>query len=103
MGVMRSGFTRAMAFQSTTKFLPSSRWVLGCLLFIVDKFGDPNLQEPESREVIRSGTGRLPPGLVRVSLVNEAQLKHGFDQPGKIDPDPSRIRPITPRLFTQPQ
>jgi hypothetical protein len=51
---------RAMVFQSTTKFLPGSRWFLGSLLFIADKFGDMNLQGPESREVVRSGTGHLP-------------------------------------------
>jgi hypothetical protein len=60
----RSSFVRAMAFQSTTKFLPGLRWVLGSLLFIGDKFGDLNLQEHESQEVIGSGTGRLPPAPV---------------------------------------
>jgi hypothetical protein len=53
-----------MAFQSTTKFLPGSRWVLGSLLFIADKFGELILQEPESPEVIGSGSGRLPLALV---------------------------------------
>jgi hypothetical protein len=43
MGLMRSSFVRAMAFQSTTKFLLGSRWVLGSLLFIGNKFGDLNL------------------------------------------------------------
>jgi hypothetical protein len=51
MGLMRSSFMRAMVFQSTTKFLPGSRWVLGSLLFIADEFGDLNHQEPELREV----------------------------------------------------
>jgi hypothetical protein len=32
-----------MTFQSTTKFLPGPRWVLGSLLFIADKFEDLNL------------------------------------------------------------
>jgi hypothetical protein len=32
-----------MAFQSTSKFLPSSRWVLESLLFIANRFGDHNL------------------------------------------------------------
>jgi hypothetical protein len=51
---------RAMVFQSTNKFLPGSRWFLGSLDFITDKFGDLSLQEPESHEVTRSGTGHLP-------------------------------------------
>jgi hypothetical protein len=61
MGLMRSSFVRAMSFQSTTKFLPSSRWVVGSVLFIADKFGDLNLQESESREVVGLGTSYLPP------------------------------------------
>jgi hypothetical protein len=65
-------FSGPSAFQSTTKFLPGSRWVLGSLLFIADKFGDLDLQEPESREVVGSDTDRLPPAPVRVDLVNEA-------------------------------
>jgi hypothetical protein len=52
---------RAMPFQSTTKFLPGSRWVVGSVLFIADKFGDLNLQESESREVVGLGTSYLPP------------------------------------------
>jgi hypothetical protein len=55
---------RAMTFQSTTMFLPGSRWVLGSFLFIADKLGDLNLQELELSKVIRSGTGHLPPDLV---------------------------------------
>jgi hypothetical protein len=43
MGHMRSDYVRSMAFQSTTKFLSSSRWFLGSLLFIADKFGDLSL------------------------------------------------------------
>jgi hypothetical protein len=34
---------RAMAYQSTTKFLPSSRWFLGSLQFITNKFVDLTL------------------------------------------------------------
>jgi hypothetical protein len=78
-----------MSFQSTTKFLPGSRWVLGSLIFIADKFGDMNLQEPESREVVGSGTGHLPPALIRVGLINESQLGHRSVELGKADPDPS--------------
>jgi hypothetical protein len=43
VGLTRSDYVRSMAFQSTTKFLPGSRWVLGSHLFIVDKFGDLSL------------------------------------------------------------
>jgi hypothetical protein len=45
---MRFDYVRSMAFQSTTKFLPRSRWVIGSLLFIADKFRDLNLPELES-------------------------------------------------------
>jgi hypothetical protein len=41
------------------------------------------------REVVGSGTSRLPPAPVPVSLVNEAQLKHELDKLGKVDQDPS--------------
>jgi hypothetical protein len=67
---------RTMAFQSTTKFLPGSRWFLDSLEFLTGKFGDLSLHEPEMSEVTGSGTGHLPPALVRVGLVNEAQLRH---------------------------
>jgi hypothetical protein len=43
MGLMRFDYMRSMAFQSSSKFLPGSRWVLGSLLFIADKFGDLHL------------------------------------------------------------
>jgi hypothetical protein len=86
---MRSSFVRAMTFQSTTKFLPGSRWFLGSLQFITDKFGDLNLQEPESSEVTRSGTGRLPPASVWVGLINEALLRHWLNELGKTDLDPT--------------
>jgi hypothetical protein len=36
-----------MAFQSTTKFLPGSRWFLGSLVFLTDQFGNLSLQELE--------------------------------------------------------
>jgi hypothetical protein len=64
VGLTRSDYVRSMVFQSTTKFLPGSRWVVRSLLFIANKFGDLSLQEPESREVIGSDTGRLPLALV---------------------------------------
>jgi hypothetical protein len=92
MELTRSSTVSAMVFPSTTKFLLCSRWVLGSLLFIVDKFGDLILQEPESREVIGSGTDRLPSTPVRVGLINEAQLRHGLSKLGKMDPDPTGDR-----------
>jgi hypothetical protein len=49
-----------MAMQNMTKFLPSSRWVLGSLLFVADKFGDLSLQEPELQEVAMSCIDCLP-------------------------------------------
>jgi hypothetical protein len=60
VGLKRSNFMKAMAYQSTTKFLPGSTWFLGSLQFIIDKFGDLTLQEPESCKVIGSGIGRHP-------------------------------------------
>jgi hypothetical protein len=59
------------------------------LLFITNKFGDQRLQEPKSDEVIRSGTGRLPPAPARVTLVNLSQLRQGLSEPGKMDSDPA--------------
>jgi hypothetical protein len=79
---------RAMAYQSTIKFLPSSRWFLGSLQFITDKFGDLTLQEPESHGIIKSGTFHLPLALVQVSLINESQLRHGLSGLGKTDSGP---------------
>jgi hypothetical protein len=90
MRLTRSSFVRAMTFQSTTKFLPGSRWFLGSLEFITNKFGDLSLQEPKWSEVIRSSTGRLLVGLVRVSLINEAQLRHKFNVLGEMDSDPTQ-------------
>jgi hypothetical protein len=43
---------------------------------------------PESCKVIGSGIGRLSPAPVRVSLINEAQLRHGLSKLGKTDLDP---------------
>jgi hypothetical protein len=53
---MRSSFMRAMAFPLTTKFLPSSRWFMGSLEFLIDKFGNLSLQEPKLGKVTGSGT-----------------------------------------------
>jgi hypothetical protein len=89
-GAHEISFVRAMAFQSTTKFFSGSRWFLGFLKFITDKFGDLNLQEPESNEVIRSGTSRLQLAPVRVSLVNGDQPGHGLGALGETDSDPAR-------------
>jgi hypothetical protein len=43
MWLIRSSFVRSMAYQSTNKFLPDSRWFLGCPQFITNKFGDITL------------------------------------------------------------
>jgi hypothetical protein len=55
---------RTMAFESATKFLLGSRWFLGSLEFLTDKFGNLSLQEPELSEVIRLGNVYLPLALV---------------------------------------
>jgi hypothetical protein len=65
VGLMRLSYVRSMAFQSTCKFLLGSRWVLGSLLSVADKFRDLILQELESRKVIGLGNGRLPPASVQ--------------------------------------
>jgi hypothetical protein len=85
---MRASFMRAMANQSTTKFLPDLEWFLGSLQYITNKFGDLTLQEPESCGIIRSGTDRLPPAPVRVGLINKAQLGHELSELGKMGSDP---------------
>jgi hypothetical protein len=85
---MRFDSVRTMVFQSTTKFLPGSRWVLGSLLFIIDKFGDKNLQEPESPKVAGSGTDCIPLILARDGLIIEAQLGHRSDKSGEAGSDP---------------
>jgi hypothetical protein len=87
---MRSSFVRATTFQSADKFLPGSRWFLGSLEFVTDKFGDLSLQEPELSEVTGSGTDRLPLDLVRVDLTNDAQLGHRLNSLGEVDSDPAR-------------
>jgi hypothetical protein len=88
VGVMRSSYVRSMAFQSATKFLPSSRWALRSLLFIADKFGDLSLQEPESLKVTGLGTVHLPPASVQVGLVSEAQLGHESFELCEVGSDP---------------
>jgi hypothetical protein len=88
MGLTRFNYLRSMPFQSTTKFLLSSRWILGSLLFIADKFRDLSQQESKSSKLIGSGTSHLPPTLAWVSLVNEAQLKNGSSVLGEADSDP---------------
>jgi hypothetical protein len=76
-------------FQSTGKFLPGTRWVLGFLLFVTDKFGDRSLHEPESPEVAESGTNHVPPIRVRVSLIIDGQLGHGSNILGEAESYPS--------------
>jgi hypothetical protein len=89
MGLMRSRFVRAMAFQSTTMFFPSSRWFMGSLEFLTGKFRDLSQQEPESSEVTRSGTTHLPPAPVRFGLICEVQLRYGSSMLGKTNLDPT--------------
>jgi hypothetical protein len=55
-------------------------------LSLTDKFGNLSLQEPELSNVMRSGTGHLPPAPVRVNLINEAQI--GLGSLGEMDTDP---------------
>jgi hypothetical protein len=76
MGLTRFINVRSMAFKSTSKFLSGSRLVFRFLLFITNKMGDLNLQEPEPREITGSDTDRFPPIPVRVGLTCEAQLGH---------------------------
>jgi hypothetical protein len=83
VGLTRSSFMRAMTFQSTTKFLPSSRWFLGSVVFLTDKFGNLSLQRLELSEDSRSGTGCIPPAPVRDGPISEAQLGHGLDLLGE--------------------
>jgi hypothetical protein len=80
-----------MAFQSTTMFLPDSRWFVGSLEFLTDKFGNLSLQQPESSEVVGSGIGNLPLASARVSLVNEARLRLGSLQETDTDPMEDRV------------
>jgi hypothetical protein len=61
-------------------------WFLGSLEFLTDQFGNLSFQEPELSEVIGSGTGYLPPALVCVGLVIEAQLRLG--PLGEMDTNP---------------
>jgi hypothetical protein len=78
---------RAMTFQSTTKFLPGSRWFLCKLEFLTDKIGNLSLQGLESSEVTELGTNFFPPAPVQVAFVNKAQLRHGLDLLGETEMD----------------
>jgi hypothetical protein len=89
VGLMRFNYVRSMTFQSTTKFLLGSRWVLGSLLFVAAKFRDLSVQEPELLEITGLVTGRFPSALVRVGLINEARLGHRSMVLGEVDSDPS--------------
>jgi hypothetical protein len=40
-------------------------------------------------EVAGSGTGRLPPAMVQIGLINEEQLGHRLNELGKTDLDPA--------------
>jgi hypothetical protein len=61
---------------------------MGSLEFLIDKFGNLSLQEPELNKVTGSGTCHLSPAPVRVGLVNNAQLRHGLGSLGETDTDP---------------
>jgi hypothetical protein len=76
-------------FKSTSNFLPDSRLIFRSLLFIADKMGDMSLQEPKSREVAGSDTGRFPPTLVRVGLACEARLRYRSSRSVKSESDSS--------------
>jgi hypothetical protein len=88
MGLTRLSFVRAMAFQSTTKFLPGSRWFLGSLEFLTDKFGNLRLQEPKFGKLTGSGTSHLLLAPIQVGLINDAQLRHRLGSSGEMDTDP---------------
>jgi hypothetical protein len=79
-----------MLLQSTTKFLPSSRWFLGSLDFLTNKFGNLSLQEPELSKATGSGSGHLPPAPIQVGLINEVVL--GLNSLGEMDADPTGDR-----------
>jgi hypothetical protein len=55
----------------------------------VDKCGDLSLQELESREVIESGTDRVPPIPIQVGLISEARLRYRLRVSGEVESDPS--------------
>jgi hypothetical protein len=101
MGLMRLDYVRSMVFHSTTRCLPGLGWVPGSHLFIVDKFRDLSLQEPELPEVIGSSTGHLPVHTVRLGLINETQLRHGSSMLGEAGSDPLEDKavplPASPR------
>jgi hypothetical protein len=65
-----------------------SRWFLGSLEFLTNKFGNLSLQELELSKVARSGTDILPPAPVRVGLINKAQLRYGLGSLGETDAHP---------------
>jgi hypothetical protein len=90
MGLTRLSFVRATTFQSTTKFLPGSRWFLGSLEFLTDKIGNLSLQKLELGKVTGLGTDCFPPSPVWVILVNEAQLRHGLGSLGEADTNPTK-------------
>jgi hypothetical protein len=82
VGLMRFIYVRSMSFQSTSKFLPGTRTVFGSLLFIADKMGYLNLQEPESWEIVGLGTDIFPLASAEVDLACEARLGHGSSRSG---------------------
>jgi hypothetical protein len=103
VGLKRSSFMRAMTFQSITKFLPGSKWFLGSLEVLTGKFGNLSLQELELGKVTGSGTRRLPPASVWVSLINKARLRHRLGSLGETDTDPAEDKADHPWLSWQAQ
>jgi hypothetical protein len=89
MGLTRFIYVRSLVFKLASKFLRGLRLVFGSLLFITDKMGNLSLQEPESREIVRSNIDRLPPTLVRVSLACEAWPRHRSTRLLECESDPS--------------
>jgi hypothetical protein len=60
VGLTRPNFVKAMVYQSATKFLPGSMWLLGSLQFITDKFRDLTLQECRIPKFLFLNVNRFP-------------------------------------------
>jgi hypothetical protein len=78
VGLTRSSFVRAMVFHPATKFLPGSRWCLGSLEFITNKFWGSKSAGTRVEQSHQIRHRPLPLDPVRVDLVSEAQLVHGL-------------------------
>jgi hypothetical protein len=89
VGPTRFIYVKSMAFDSTSRFLPGSRLVIGSVLFIADKMGDLSLHQPESWEIDGSNTDHFPLTPTRDGLACEARLGCGSSGPGEFESDPS--------------